>query len=273
VVVGQTTLIFHETNQMNLPHNFHQRFASVAVRHKEASMIASIDDEPSRPTRRLIDVALAACTAVPHARLSIFDGRPSKEPCRFDHWPGEHYCLLNALVRTLRPRSVIEIGTWTGMGTLSLLQSLPSGGRITTFDLLGWETFGLTWLAPSDFADGRVVQFGDDVSTPEGIAPHRALFESADLIFIDGHKDGYTEAGVLASLATLDLAPNVVVVLDDIRVMNMIGVWHRILRPKMDLTSFGHWSGTGLIDWNGEQQDAEASRHRRLSPARRLPAS
>ncbi len=237
-------------------------------------MIASMDDEPSRPTRRLIDLSLVACTAVPHAKLSIFDERLSKEPRRFDHWPGEHYRLLNALVRTLRPRRVIELGTCTGMGTLSLLQSLPSGGRITTFDPLGWETFGLTWLTPSDFADGRVVQVRDDVSTPDGIAPHRALFESTDLIFIDGHKDGYTEAGVLANLATLDLAPHVVVVvLDDIRVMNMIDVWHRILRPKMDLTSFGHWSGTGLIDWNGEQQDVEAGRHRRFSPARRLPAS
>jgi hypothetical protein len=38
---------------------------------------------------------------------------------------------------------------------------------------------------------------------------------------------------------------------DGIRVLNMIGIWRRLARPKMDLTSFGHWSGTGLADWNG----------------------
>ncbi|WP_164546837.1 MULTISPECIES: hypothetical protein [unclassified Variovorax] len=42
------------------------------------------------------------------------------------------------------------------------------------------------------------------------------------------------------------------IVFDDIRVMHMVDTWRRIARPKMDLSSFGHWSGTGLIDWNGE---------------------
>jgi hypothetical protein len=44
--------------------------------------------------------------------------------------------------------------------------------------------------------------------------------------------------------------PHALVVFDDIRVMNMVATWRRIARPKLDLTSFGHWSGTGLIDWN-----------------------
>jgi hypothetical protein len=38
---------------------------------------------------------------------------------------------------------------------------------------------------------------------------------------------------------------------DDTRVLNMIEIWRRLNRPKLDLTSFGHWSGTGLVDWNG----------------------
>lgn len=83
-------------------------------------------------------------------------------------------------------------------------------------------------------------------------AAPRALFESADLIFVDGPKDGHTEARILANLDTLKLAPHVVIVFDDIRVMHMVDTWRRIARPKMDLSSFGHWSGTGLIDWNGE---------------------
>ncbi|QSI32029.1 methyltransferase [Variovorax sp. RKNM96] len=228
-----------------------RKFAEVPARHKEVSIIASMDDEPARPSRRLMDIALQACSVAMDVALPIYEGRTSKEPHWFDTWPGEHYRLLAALVRTLNPKTVIEIGTFTGMGTLALAQDLQPSGTLTTFDLLAWDSFPDTWLAPSDFAGGRVRQVLHDISTPGGIEPHRALFESADLIFVDGPKDGRTEADILANLSTLNLSRDAVIVFDDIRVVNMIDIWRRIAQPKMDLTSFGHWSGTGLIDWNG----------------------
>lgn len=228
-----------------------RKFAEVPARHKEVSIIASMDDEPARPSRRLMDIALQACSVAMDVALPVYEGRASREPHWFDTWPGEHYRLLAALVRTLNPKTVIEIGTFTGMGTLALAQDLQPSGTLTTFDLLAWNSFPDTWLAPSDFAEGRVRQVLHDISTPGGIEPHRALFESADLIFVDGPKDGRTEADILVNLATLNLSRDVVIVFDDIRVVNMIDIWRRIGQPKMDLTSFGHWSGTGLIDWNG----------------------
>jgi hypothetical protein len=229
-----------------------RKFAEVPARHKEVSIIASMDDEPARPSRRLMDIALKACAAAMDVALPIYEGRASKEPHWFDTWPGEHYRLLAALVRTLNPKTVIEIGTFTGMGTLALAQELQPSGTLTTFDLLAWNSFADTWLAPSDFAAGRVRQVLHDISTPGGIAPHRALFESADLIFVDGPKDGHhggehpRQPEHVEPVARCGrhvrrhprrehdrhLAP------------------HRP-QPKMDLTSFGHWSGTGLIDWNG----------------------
>jgi hypothetical protein len=42
-----------------------------------------------------------------------------------------------------------------------------------------------------------------------------------------------------------------VVMFDDIRLWNMLPFWQEIDRPKLDLTSFGHWSGTGLVDYAG----------------------
>ena len=228
-----------------------RKFAEVPARHKEVSIIASMDDEPARPSRRLMEIALKACAAAMDVALPIYAGRPSNEPHWFDTWPGEHYRMLAALVRTLNPKTVIEIGTFTGMGTLALAQDLQPSGRLVTFDLLAWNSFADSWLAPSDFATGRVQQVLHDISAPGGIERHRALFESADLIFVDGPKDGRTEADILVNLATLNLSPDVVIVFDDIRVINMIDIWRRIVRPKMDLSSFGHWSGTGLIDWNG----------------------
>ncbi|MFS2051806.1 hypothetical protein ACEN9J_00045 [Variovorax sp. Varisp41] len=121
---------------------------------------------------------------------------------------------------------------------------------MTTFDLHPWHGFEQTWLAPADFEQGRVRQVLHDISASGGVEAHRALFEAADLVFVDGPKDGHTEARMLDNLATLNLPAHALVVFDDIRVMNMVATWRRIARPKLDLTSFGHWSGTGLIDWN-----------------------
>ncbi len=36
---------------------------------------------------------------------------------------------------------------------------------------------------------------------------------------------------------------------DDIRLMNMVEIWNNLAKPKLDLTSFGHWAGTGLVSW------------------------
>jgi hypothetical protein len=30
----------------------------------------------------------------------------------------------------------------------------------------------------------------------------------------------------------------------------MLDIWYNLDKPKLDLTSFGHWSGTGLVEWN-----------------------
>ncbi|WP_341884141.1 hypothetical protein [Synechococcus sp. UW140] len=36
--------------------------------------------------------------------------------------------------------------------------------------------------------------------------------------------------------------------LDDIHLLPMVECWRSISSPKLDLTSFGHWSGTGIVD-------------------------
>jgi hypothetical protein len=53
---------------------------------------------------------------------------------------------------------------------------------------------------------------------------------------------------MLSQLAKLDPRTKKLLILDDIRFMNMIRLWRGIASPKLDLSSFGHWSGTGLVD-------------------------
>jgi predicted O-methyltransferase YrrM len=158
-------------------------------------------------------------------------------------------------VQELEAKTVIEIGTFTGMGTLALGQMLPPDGHLVTFDLLPWDSFEQTWLAESDFAQGRITQVLADIGAAGGIEPYREVFAEAEFIFVDGPKDGVTEQKFIDAIGSLHLPKNPIVMFDDTRVINMIEIWRRFGRPKMDLTSFGHWSGTGLADWNGTAEE------------------
>jgi len=54
---------------------------------------------------------------------------------------------------------------------------------------------------------------------------------------------------LLQQLETVDFHKPLLLVMDDIRFWNMLAIWQDIARPKLDLTSFSHWSGTGLVEW------------------------
>jgi predicted O-methyltransferase YrrM len=222
--------------------------------NKQASIIASADDEFAPPSGRLLDLAIAAARRARNVQFPDMDGRSSSEPRWYRIWPGEHYRLLAAIVAELGARHVIEIGTSTGMGALAIAQALPIDGGITTFDIAPWRDFKQTWLTPDDFSGARIIQEIADIARPGMIAHYEDLFRAADFIFVDGPKDGVMEQQFIAALASIRLDKNPIVMFDDIRVLNMIDIWRRLNRPKLDLTSFGHWSGTGLVDWNGRSE-------------------
>jgi predicted O-methyltransferase YrrM len=166
-------------------------------------------------------------------------------------WPGEHYKLLKSICQVLKPDLVVEIGTFEGPSALSMLEGMNKSSRLVTFDIVPWKCIPTTWLKTTDFDNGRLAQIVGDLSKPEVFRMHQALFESADLIFIDGPKDIVFETQLLDRLETISLKKDTLVVVDDIRKWNMLKIWKYLARPKLDFTSFGHWSGTGLIDWNG----------------------
>lgn len=165
-------------------------------------------------------------------------------------WPGEHYKLLAALVMEIAPRTVIEIGTFKGTSALAMLQTLSPDSTLYTFDLVPWNQFPDSCLRNEDFGDGRLKQVIGDLGKPDFIKQHREIFRNAELIFMDGPKDGVFEQKLLDYLYELPPAKSRLLVLDDIRVWNMLATWRQIRKPKLDLTSFGHWSGTGLVLWS-----------------------
>jgi predicted O-methyltransferase YrrM len=164
-------------------------------------------------------------------------------------WPGEHYRLIAAIVEDLKPRVVIEIGTYTGLRALAIKAALAPGAKLVTFDVVSWDSFEDTYRRDGDFLDGAVSQEGADMGDMNVAHRFRDLLAVADMIFIDASKDGSLEARILEAFRAVGLTQGTLLVLDDIRVWNLVEIWRDIERPKIDLTGFGHYSGTGWVRW------------------------
>jgi len=211
-------------------------------RHAENSIIYSADDH-SGPNDFLIDLGMASSiraweTPVYNVNMDLEDSK------FFNVYPGEHYRLIKSIVALLEPKLVVEVGTYTGMGTLALMQG--NNAPVHTFDIIAWDKFK-THLTPEMF-ETRVTQHISDLSDPKEFEKHRNVLNAANIIFLDAPKDGQFEPKFMELLKTLDKKENRLLIIDDIKVMNMVSLWFNITYPKLDLTSFGHWSGTGLVD-------------------------
>ena len=221
------------------------RSTKVSARHVEWSMVSSLDDQTPHPSDELIEIALAAAHEALRVDLSMVAARSRDhlEARLITEWPGEHYRLLTALVRILSPRQVVEIGTFRGGSALAL----AAGGaqQVTTYDVLSWDAIPGTLLRSEDFVEGRLRQHVGDLADSDFFLVEQEIFRAADLIFVDGPKDGQFEPRLLARLVPI-LTDSQLLVFDDIRLMNMLRLWRDLPLPKLDMTSLGHWSGTGI---------------------------
>ena len=116
--------------------------------------------------------------------------------------------LLTALVAMLRPRSVLEIGTFTGYSALSMAEALPPDGRIVTCDISEEHlAIARRHIAASPYAGVIEIRSGPALET---IATLPGPF---DLVFIDADKTSYS-AYFEATLAKL--APEGVILVDNV---------------------------------------------------------
>jgi len=218
------------------------------VRHVELSLVCSADDDASC-NNFLIDLSFATIAAAKESSLQALATEKAdlSDAQYYDVFPGEHYRLLHSLSRIFAPKSIIEIGTFTGMSSASMLRGMPENCSITTFDINPWRQHR-SHLTEGDFSSGRITQVLDDLADRKVFSKYVDLFSNSQLIFCDAPKDGVFEHKFLSNLATVKPSAPTILVLDDTRLLNMIDVWRSIQSPKLDLTSFGHWAGTGLVD-------------------------
>lgn len=157
-------------------------------------------------------------------------------------WPGEHYKLLRGISSVVQPKLTVEIGTWVGMSTLALAKFSE---KTITYDIRDWKSFKKTFLVESDFLQD-IEQRNGDLSDNEFFKSQRSTFANADLIFLDAPKDGVFEEKFL-ELVLPALKSGAILILDDIRFLNMLKIWENLEHQRIDLTSFGHASGTGIV--------------------------
>ena len=225
----------------------------IRASHRENSMIASTHDDPSIPTSSLINLSLKAVEQAALMDLQEVALRMKNPPYFPNIWPGEHYKFLSGLVKVLAPKVIVEIGTATGTSALSMKKTLSRDGKIATFDITSWQNYEDTLLKEKDFSDNRLVQYTDNLFYYENVEKHKNLLQSADLIFIDATHDGVLEEKIMQHFQKLTFENPPILIFDDIRVWTMLKMWRNIKHPKLDLTSFGHWSGTGIVQWTPQK--------------------
>lgn len=96
--------------------------------------------------------------------------------------------LLQALIYALKPKLVLEIGTFTGYSALSMAAALPTDARIITCELKEQHAQAArTNIAASPYADRISIEIGPALETIRGL---RGPF---DFVFMDADKTQYLE--------------------------------------------------------------------------------
>ncbi|HEV7752580.1 MAG TPA: O-methyltransferase [Baekduia sp.] len=115
--------------------------------------------------------------------------------------------LLETLVFALRPRLVVEVGTYAGYSALAMAAALPPGGRVVTLELEeAHADFAQRHVDASPYADRIEIVRGPAL---ESLARLDGPF---DLVFIDADKTGYPD---YYEAALAKLAPTGLIVADN----------------------------------------------------------
>lgn len=96
--------------------------------------------------------------------------------------------LLKMLVTMIRPKRVLELGTFSGYSALSMAEGLEDGAELHTFEIFDeQEDFLRPWFEKSNYADKIHLHIGDALQ----LVPQ--MNEEWDMVFIDADKRQYTD--------------------------------------------------------------------------------
>lgn len=103
----------------------------------------------------------------------------------------ESDALLQLLIKLIGAKRVIEIGTFTGSGSLAMALALPEEGRIVACDVSAeWTAIGRKHWRQAGMAHKIDLRLAPAAETIEALL-NEGLGESFDMAFIDADKPGY----------------------------------------------------------------------------------
>ena len=170
-----------------------------------------------------------------HVELSSLSSCIIEEEFRnyFLDVPGkEHYTLLAHISSQLNDVPLLDIGTYKGCSALAL--SYNQQNQVHSFDIV----------------DARAIQnmpsniqfYVDDILDIK----FKELVLSSPFILVDTLHDGIFEKQFHTFLQAISW--NGTLMLDDIYLNDaMKEYWNAITEKKVDVSSSGHWSGTGMV--------------------------
>ena len=163
---------------------------------------------------------------------------------------GEHYFLIQLLCKQIKPKIVIEIGTFLGSSARIFLSD-ENLMKFYTFDIIPWQNFKNSYLKNEnkDIYNNKFTQFIDDLSLDSTFYKYKSIFQDADLILLDGPKNKFFEEKMFYYFTNIKPNKPTYVLVDDIYLSTMVDIWNAIPFKKIDLSFIGHWSGSGLFIW------------------------
>lgn len=151
-----------------------------------------------------------------------------------------YYLFLNKLVRRLKPKRILELGTSIGRSALFMMTALPDTSSLVTVDIgsfLRSDLFGFSH-------DPRLkIIFGDDLDD----AVFTQVGDGFDLLFIDSEHSREHAEREWRRYHPL-LMDEAIVIMDDIRLNpGMSEFWDSLPFEKIETGTKLHFSGFGLL--------------------------
>lgn len=157
-------------------------------KHPHSFLHMSSHVRPTPLTDRLYDYVLSSCLREPEVLSRLREATALLPDGEWQTAP-EQGPVLEMLLRLLGARRVLEVGTFTGYGTLWMALTLPSGGKVVSLDVsAGFPAVGQPFWQEAGVTDRIDLHIAPAEKTMDTMLAEGAV-NSFDFAFIDADKE------------------------------------------------------------------------------------
>jgi predicted O-methyltransferase YrrM len=158
----------------------------------------------------------------------------------------EHYKLLAYLSKELQCKKIIDIGHYHGFSSVAL--SYDNSKKVISFDLVNC----LPQSPVTSSINRENIEFLIEDCLLSQTFKDAIQSGECEMIMLDIDHTGVTEKLIMEELRRLNYKG--LVLLDDINLnQEMRAFFDDIPEKKMDISRYGHWSGTGIVIFDDDK--------------------